>query len=67
MAWFICFVLWILGAYTAGTTFDSFFDNWGPTRMSLAIVFWPLIIAVALCVLACRAVRQGAKRLKDGW
>lgn len=67
MAWFVCFLFWFLGAYVAGVAFASMFDNWGPTRMSLAVVMWPLFVLVALCVMAVRATRQSIKSLKDGW
>lgn len=67
MAWFLCFLFWFLGAYAAGVAFASMFDTWGPTRMSIAIVIWPVIILVALSVMAVRATLQTLQRLKDGW
>ena len=63
---FTCFTLWFLGAYVAGVAFSETFD-WGPTRIGLAIIFWPVLTAVALLVSLLRAALRKWEIIKEGW
>lgn len=50
MAWALAFLLWFLGSYVAALGFSSAFDHWGRSKLSVAILMWPLTILILLIV-----------------
>ena len=66
MSWVVCFVLWFLGAYASAVAIDDHYD-WGPTRIALAVIFWPRLITWMLLMSFVQWLLSRCRRLKDGW
>lgn len=67
MVWTLVFVLWFLGTYVAALGFSSTFDHWGRSKISTAIVVWPLTILVLLIIALMVSAGRGVRVFVSEW
>lgn len=67
MSWALAFLLWFLGSYVAALGFSSAFAHWGRSKLTVAILVWPLTILILLTVVFVVCMRRKVNTFLLEW